>query len=77
MAELIYSSVLPAATALSMRALEMASFEPSCMSSGVTGIPSLEAISFTLSCETCTVWAAGGDAGVAAAGVAAGAGVDT
>lgn len=49
MAAFIYSSVLPAATAFSMRASEIAALDPRAKSSGVKGMPSLCAISFTFS----------------------------
>ena len=45
----ISSSVLPIPTAISTRALEIASLLPSCIRSGVIGIPSYLAISVTLS----------------------------
>jgi len=46
---LISYSVLPIPTAISTKALEMASLVPSCMSSGVIGMPSFWAIPETLS----------------------------
>ena len=51
MAALIYDSVFPKATAFSMRASEIALFDPSLEISSVKGIPSLEAISLTFSWE--------------------------
>lgn len=45
----ISCSPLPIPTAISTRALEMASLDPSYISSGVIGIPSFWAISETLS----------------------------
>jgi hypothetical protein len=45
----ISASVLPIPTAISTRAFEIASFDPSYISSGVIGIPSFLAIASTLS----------------------------
>lgn len=49
MAASISASDLPAATAFSMRAFEMAAFVPRATRSAVNGMPSLWAISFTFS----------------------------
>jgi len=49
MAASIWASVLPAETAFSIRAFEIAAFVPRATRSAVNGIPSLWAISFTFS----------------------------
>lgn len=48
-AALIWASDLPAATAFSIKASEIAEFDPSAKRSGVNGIPNFCAISLTLS----------------------------
>lgn len=50
-AALISVSDLPAATAFSMRASEMAEFDPSAIKSVVNGTPNFDAISLTFSWE--------------------------
>lgn len=77
MAALIWASVLPRATAFSIKASEIAELEPSLEISSVKGIPSLEAISLTFSwdafcssvlVETTAIAAAGAGLALAATG---------